>query len=120
LFISVPFFTRSDYFIFELSTPPTLVDQIKNGQVDMDDPATTVVLLKLNAVVGVTAFLDDKGEVRSIGIQCALCIRSSTIPSLPASAAAAEMDGRIAISTLAQLSRFRPTYRPLRKNAWRR
>jgi hypothetical protein len=39
----------------------------------MDDPATTVALLKLNAVVGVTAFVDDKGGVRSMGIQCALC-----------------------------------------------
>jgi hypothetical protein len=53
--------------------PASLVDQIKKGQVDMDDPATTVALLKLNAVVGVTAFFDQNGGVRSMGIQCALC-----------------------------------------------
>jgi hypothetical protein len=53
--------------------PASLVEQIKQGKVDIDDPATTVALLKLNAVVGVTAFLDDKGGVRSMGIQCALC-----------------------------------------------
>lgn len=53
--------------------PSSLAAQIKAGQVDLDDPATTVALLKLNAVVGVTGFPDDKGGLRSIGIQCALC-----------------------------------------------
>src|SRR5207237_10437069 len=53
--------------------PSDLVAKIKAGQVDLDDPATTVALLKLKAVVGVTAFLDTKGEVRSMGVQCALC-----------------------------------------------
>ena len=33
--------------------PPDLVQQIKQKQVDLDDPATTLALLKLNAVVGV-------------------------------------------------------------------
>jgi mono/diheme cytochrome c family protein len=41
--------------------------------VNLDDPATTVALLKLNAVVGVTAFANADGSVRSMGIQCALC-----------------------------------------------
>ena len=36
-------------------------------------PATTVALLKLNAVVGVTAFATPEGGVKSMGIQCALC-----------------------------------------------
>ena len=53
--------------------PADLVAKMKTGQVDLDDSVTTVALLKLNAVVGVTAFPDDKGGVRSIGIQCALC-----------------------------------------------
>src|SRR5947207_7791422 len=53
--------------------PSDLVAKIKAGQVDLDDPATTVALLKLKAVVGVTAFLDSDGNVRSMGIQCALC-----------------------------------------------
>jgi hypothetical protein len=53
--------------------PADLVAKIKAGQVDLDDPATTVALLKLKAVVGVTAFLDDKGGARAMGIQCALC-----------------------------------------------
>jgi mono/diheme cytochrome c family protein len=53
--------------------PPELVAQIKAGKVDMEDPASTVALLKANAVVGVTAFLNADGSARSVGIQCALC-----------------------------------------------
>ncbi len=53
--------------------PAALVAGIKAGKVDLDDPATTIALLKLNAVVGVTAFANPDGSVRSMGIQCALC-----------------------------------------------
>jgi mono/diheme cytochrome c family protein len=53
--------------------PPALVAQIKAGKVNLDDPATTLALLKLNAVVGVTGQFDASGKIRSIGIQCALC-----------------------------------------------
>jgi hypothetical protein len=53
--------------------PPSLVAQIKAGKVNLDDPATTIALLKLNAVVGVTAFANPDGSVRSMGIQCAFC-----------------------------------------------
>src|SRR5262245_51974893 len=53
--------------------PADLVAQIKAGKVDMNDPTSTVALLKANAVVGVTAFLTPDGTARSVGIQCALC-----------------------------------------------
>ncbi len=53
--------------------PADLVASIKAGKVDMNDPASTVALLKANAVVGVTAFLNPDGSAKSIGIQCALC-----------------------------------------------
>src|SRR5262245_47203006 len=55
------------------AVPPELAAQIKAGKVDMNDPASTVALLKANAVVGVTAFLNSAGSARSVGIQCALC-----------------------------------------------
>jgi mono/diheme cytochrome c family protein len=55
------------------SLPDSLKEQLKAGKVNLDDPATTVALLKLNAVVGVTAFANPDGGVRSMGIQCALC-----------------------------------------------
>jgi len=50
-----------------------VIEAIRNGKVDLDDPATTLALLQLNAVVGVTGFFDQKGAMTSIGIQCALC-----------------------------------------------
>ena len=53
--------------------PAELVAQIKAGKVDLDDPATTLALLKLNSVVGVTGVFDAEGKIRSMGIQCALC-----------------------------------------------
>jgi mono/diheme cytochrome c family protein len=53
--------------------PSTLVDQLKKGQVNLDDPATTLALLKLNAVVGLTGFFNDQGTLRAVGIQCAVC-----------------------------------------------
>jgi hypothetical protein len=53
--------------------PAELVAQIRAGTVDLDAPATTVALLKLNAVVGVTGFFTPDGNLRSLGIQCAIC-----------------------------------------------
>lgn len=55
------------------AVPADLAAQIKAGKVDMNDPASTVALLKANAVVGVTAFLNQDGTAKSVGIQCALC-----------------------------------------------
>jgi hypothetical protein len=53
--------------------PGGLKKQLKAGKVDLSDPATTLALLKLNAVVGVTGIFDKKGNIQSMGIQCALC-----------------------------------------------
>jgi hypothetical protein len=53
--------------------PAVLKKQLAAGKVDLDDPATTIALLKLNAIVGVTAFANPDGSVRSMGIQCAFC-----------------------------------------------
>ncbi len=52
--------------------PADLVEKMKKKQVDLDDPATTVALLKLNAVVGVRGVFQ-KDKLTSIGITCALC-----------------------------------------------
>jgi hypothetical protein len=53
--------------------PASLINQLKAGQVDLDDPATTLALLKLNAVVGVKGFFNHQGTLRAVGIQCAIC-----------------------------------------------
>ena len=53
--------------------PADLVEQLKQNKVDLDDPATTVALLKLDAVLGVKGFASEDGKLQSVGITCALC-----------------------------------------------
>ena len=53
--------------------PSNLVEQIEKGRVNLNDPAVTLALLKLNAVIGVTGFFNSSGTLKSVGIQCALC-----------------------------------------------
>jgi hypothetical protein len=53
--------------------PPPVVDSLKSGKIDLNDPATTLALLKANAVVGVTGRFDANGRLRTMGVQCALC-----------------------------------------------
>jgi hypothetical protein len=54
--------------------PPPLQAQLRKGRVDLKSPATTLALLRLDAVVGVRGFFDDSGQqLSSVGITCALC-----------------------------------------------
>ena len=53
--------------------PRSLLRDMARGRVDLKNPATTLQLLKLDAVVGVTGFFDQKGAITSMGIQCAFC-----------------------------------------------
>jgi hypothetical protein len=53
--------------------PDSLNDALRRGQVDLDDPATTLALLKLNSVVGLKGFFNRHGTLRSIGLTCAVC-----------------------------------------------
>ena len=53
--------------------PKSLTKQLKKGKVNLDDPATTLALLKLDAVVGVKGFFNQDGSLRSMGISCAIC-----------------------------------------------
>jgi hypothetical protein len=70
--------------------PETLVENLRAGRVDLDSPATTVALLKLNAVVGVTGIFQGTA-LRSIGIQCALC--HSTVDNSLAPGIGHRLDG---------------------------
>ena len=52
---------------------------------DLTDPATTAALLKLGAVVGVKADVDDTGTISRLGITCALChstVDNSVLPGV--------------------------------------
>jgi len=53
--------------------PPEIVDALRNNEVDLTDPAVTIALLGLNAVVGVKGSVDESGHLTSVGITCALC-----------------------------------------------
>ena len=53
--------------------PQSLVSQLKHGRVNLDDPATTLALLKLGAVVGVKGTFNNDGSLQAVGITCALC-----------------------------------------------
>lgn len=53
--------------------PASVVNAVKAGQVNLDDPKTTLALLQLNSVIGVTGHFNSSGQLTSIGIQCALC-----------------------------------------------
>ena len=56
-----------------VALPESLMGQLRGGAVNLDDPATTLALLNLNAVIGVTGFFNPDGSLKSVGIQCALC-----------------------------------------------
>lgn len=71
--------------------PPALVQRLRRGRVDLEDPAVTVQLLALDAVVGVKGFVDDGGALRSVGITCALC--HSTVDDSVAEGIGRRLDG---------------------------
>lgn len=56
--------------------PAAVVAGIQNGSVDLKSPATTVALLKLNAVVGLRGSVETvngQDTLTRVGITCALC-----------------------------------------------
>src|SRR5262249_25605261 len=65
--------------------PASVQQGILDGTVNLDAPATTLALLKLNAVVGVKGFFDSSGNLSSVGIECALChstVDNSLVPGI--------------------------------------
>ena len=71
--------------------PADVVSAISSGAVNLDDPATTLALLKLKAVVGVNGNFDTDGKLQSIGITCALC--HSTVDNSFAPGIGKRLDG---------------------------
>lgn len=65
--------------------PQSVIDAIKNGKVNLDDPAVTLELIKANAVLGVIGYFNNNGKLRSVGLTCALChstVDNSVVPSV--------------------------------------
>ncbi len=71
--------------------PAELVAMLRDGQVNLDDPAVTLELLRLNAVVGIIGKIDDTGRLVRVGTTCALC--HSTVDNSFASGIGRRLDG---------------------------
>jgi hypothetical protein len=76
------------------SLPPAVVKGIQNGSISLKSPATTVALLKLNAVVGVrgqVTNVNGQDVLTRVGITCALC--HSTVDNSFAPGIGKRLDG---------------------------
>jgi mono/diheme cytochrome c family protein len=76
------------------SLPAAVVAGIQNGSISLTSPATTVALLKLNAVVGVKGTVTSVGGqdvLTRVGITCALC--HSTVDNSFAPGIGKRLDG---------------------------
>jgi mono/diheme cytochrome c family protein len=74
--------------------PAAVVEGIKNGSIDLKSPATTVALIRLNAVVGVKGTVETiggKDVLTRIGLTCALC--HSTVDNSFAPGIGKRLDG---------------------------
>jgi hypothetical protein len=71
--------------------PEETLDAIKEGRVNLNDPAVTLALLDRNAVVGVTAERGSDGGLATVGINCALC--HSTVDNSVAFGIGRRLDG---------------------------
>ena len=77
--------------------PSDLLARVRAGAINLDDPAVTLALLKLDSVVGVKGFFSPEGRLRSVGIRCALCHstvdKSFATPAIPAGHIGRRLDG---------------------------
>jgi len=71
--------------------PPELLAALRRGEVDLDDPANTVALIELGAVVGVIGDIARNGRLHEVGITCALC--HSTVDDSVAPGIGLRLDG---------------------------
>lgn len=71
--------------------PANVLQAIRHGRLDLNDPANTLLLLDASAVVGVTGRRASDGSLASIGIQCALC--HSTVDDSVARGIGKRLDG---------------------------
>lgn len=53
--------------------PSNVVQQLRHGRVDLNDPAVTLLLLRHDAILGVKGFFNGGNTLQSVGITCALC-----------------------------------------------
>src|SRR5256885_381963 len=71
--------------------PPPVLAAIKNGSIDLNDPANTLALVNAKSVVGVMPFGGSRGQGQTIGFTCALC--HSTVDNSFAPGIGRRLDG---------------------------
>ena len=71
--------------------PAAVIDALQAGQVDLTNPAVTLELLRLDAVVGVKGTVSQTGQLTKVGVTCALC--HSTVDNSFASGIGKRLDG---------------------------
>jgi mono/diheme cytochrome c family protein len=74
--------------------PPAVVQGIQNGTIDLKSPATTIALLKLDAVVGLKGTVETvngRDALTRVGTTCALC--HSTVDNSLAPGIGKRLDG---------------------------
>ena len=71
--------------------PQPLINQLKQGKVNLDDPATTLALIKLDAVLGVKGTFNPNGSLKAVGLTCAVC--HSTVDDAFAPGIGRRLDG---------------------------
>jgi len=72
------------------SLPKSMVKDLEKGRFDLDSPASTLALLKANAVIGVKGFFQGN-TLTSVGLTCALC--HSTVDNSVAFGVGHRLDG---------------------------
>lgn len=70
--------------------PPSLIEAIKHGQINLNNPAVTLALLKQNAILGVASTFHGNTLTR-VGFTCALC--HSTVDNSVAPGIGRRIDG---------------------------
>jgi mono/diheme cytochrome c family protein len=71
--------------------PSAVITALQNKTIDLNDPATTVTLLKLGAVLGVIGHVDASNTLTGVGITCAFC--HSTVDNSFATGIGHRLDG---------------------------
>src|SRR5262249_27466617 len=70
--------------------PPSVVEAIRRGRVNLDDPAVTLQLIRQNAVLGVVGHFNNNALTK-VGFTCALC--HSTVDNSVAPGIGRRIDG---------------------------
>lgn len=52
---------------------PAQIAAIRQGKINLNDPAVTLQLIKQNSVLGVVGFFNNSNTLNSVGLTCAIC-----------------------------------------------